>query len=39
MTVAEIRPQPPIQPIQGLNILELQVNDVPESGTRVLSSR
>ena len=39
MIVAAIRPQPPIQPIHGLKAFVAQVNDVPESGTRLLSSR
>ena len=35
-TVAAIRPQPAIQPIQGPKARAAQVNDVPESGIRVV---
>ena len=37
--VATIRPQPAIQPIHGPNARVAQVNEVPESGIRLLSSR
>ena len=37
--VAATRPQPAIQPIHGPNARVAHVNEVPESGIRVLSSR
>ena len=39
MMVAAISPQPPIQPTQGPKAREAQVNDVPESGMALFSSR
>ncbi|CAH0237037.1 hypothetical protein SRABI02_02835 [Plantibacter cousiniae] len=37
--VAAMRPQPAIQPTHGPNARVAQVNEVPESGMRLLSSR
>ncbi|CNL15873.1 Uncharacterised protein [Mycobacterium tuberculosis] len=37
--VATTRPQPAIQPTHGPKARAAQVNDVPESGMRLLSSR
>ncbi len=34
-----IKPQPPIQPTQGPKAFVAHVNEVPESGTRLFSSR
>ena len=39
MTVARIAAQPPIQPTYGPNDFVVQVNDVPQSGATLLSSR
>lgn len=39
MIVAMTRPQPHIQPMRGPNALTVQVNDVPQSGMALLSSR
>ena len=37
--VAAMRPQPASQPTHGPNARAAQVNEVPESGMRLLSSR
>ena len=39
MIVATTRPQPHIQPACGPNALAVQVNDVPQSGMTLFSSR
>ena len=39
MMIASTRPQPHIQPMWGPKALTVQVNDVPASGTTLLSSR
>ena len=39
MMVARIAAQPPSQPTYGPKALVVQVNDVPQSGATLLSSR
>lgn len=39
ITEAAMSPQPPIHPTYGPKACVAQVNDVPESGTRVFSAR